>query len=100
MASITCGSCKHTHASVRAVKTCYDVAQSAWQIPAAPGFAVLTYPGFEVLSMDEYVAELDRQEWEQRGEIEAELRVERFFEERGYWEARADEERYALGYGI
>lgn len=93
MASITCGNCKTTHQSVRAVKLCYDLSEFAGHVPAAPGHAVLSYPGFEVVTIDDYLSELDAQAAEQAGEIEAERAVERFFEERGYDEARWEEQR-------
>lgn len=93
MASITCGNCKFTHRSIRAVKLCYDVSQTVGHVPAAPGHAVLSYPGFEVVTIDDYLSELDAQEAEQRGEIEAELAVERYFEDRGWDDARWEEDR-------
>lgn len=72
MASIKCGNCKRVHGSVRAVRMCYETAQAIWQVPAAFGFMVETYPEYRVLSMDEAVTLADDLAAQSAGEVWAE----------------------------
>lgn len=95
MASVTCGNCKNTHQSADAVKICYTNVNTAWQIPAALGF--VNASGSEIITVDEYKALLDQWADEQRADIEAELAVERYFEDRGWDDARWEEDRFAQG---
>lgn len=98
MASIRCGNCHHTHHSARAVRMCYDTAQAIWQIPAAFGYMVDTYPESVVLSMDEAVAHADELAAEQAGEIWAEGAWLRAAENQ--WDPEDDLERMAEASGL
>jgi len=76
---IRCGHCKGRHRSVQAVKVCYETRQCIWQIPAAPGFMNDSWTG-EILSIDESMAQAEDFAAQQRGEIWAEMAVERYLE--------------------
>ena len=85
--AITCGNknidgTRHTHESVAGVRTCYSISQNwyAYHIPAAVGFTV--YNGW-VVTADTYASIEANEEAQAQAEYEAELRVERWYEERG-----------------
>jgi hypothetical protein len=85
MATITCGNCHGKHETVRAVKLCHETMICAWQIPCAPGYSYCSWCQV-IHSADEAVWCGDNLQAQSEAELDAERRVERFFEERGAWE--------------
>lgn len=84
---ITCGNrnidgSMHKHETVAGVRSCYSISRDyhASYIPAAVGF---TRDCGEILSADEYAAYEQQAADDAHAEYLAELRVERWYEERG-----------------